>query len=146
MTNQEAKTLSEIFGADSFKFGGLSPELTVKIVRIQIAVDPIAKSVKEAIDTAVKSLSTPRFKELNEQVQAGKIAVGSPEAIEFMDLREAFNKKFEEAIKPTLEAKIEATIPTITEDEFKELCKANSFTGSTPVTLYSLLVDTSGKA
>ena len=115
-------------------------------MRIQIAVDPIAKSVKEAIDTAVKSLSTPRFKELNEKVQASKIAVGSPEAIEFMDLREAFNKKFEEAIKPTLEAKVKASIPTITEDEFKELCKANSFTGSTPVTLYSLLVETHGVA
>lgn len=145
MTKQEAKTISEIFGAESFKFGGLSPELTIKVVRIQIIVDPIAKSVKDAIETAVKGVTTPRFKELNEKVQAGKVNVGTPEAAEFFDLREAFDKKFNEAIKPTLEAKVEATIPTLTEEEFKELCKANSFTGSTPVTLFSLLVDTTSK-
>ncbi|MGN0309530.1 MAG: hypothetical protein ACI4C3_02925 [Bacteroides sp.] len=140
MIKEDAKKLSEILSSDTFKFGGLKSDLVIKIVRIQIIIDPIAKAVKEAAETAVKSLTTPRFKELNEKAQAGKLQLGTPEATEFIELRSSFDEKFEKAMAPINSAKVEAEVPTLTEEEFKDLCTANSFTGAIPATIYRLLV------
>lgn len=146
MLKKEALTLSKIFGSEAFAFKGLSSDLTVKIVQVQIEVDPIAKEIETAEETARKSLMTPRLKELIEKVRGGKIMTGSLEAFEFERLQEDFNNKFKKAVSTVLDAEKALNLPSFSEEDFKEICKANAFTGTTPKDIYTLLVQPNNAA
>lgn len=143
MLKKEALTLSRIFGSESFAFKGLPFDLTIKIVQVQIKVDPIAKEIEAAEETARKSLMTPRLKELIEKVRGNKIMQGTAEAFEFEHAQEDFNDKFKKAVSAVSDAEKTLDLPSFTEEDFKEICKANTFTGVTPKDIYTLLVQPS---
>lgn len=140
---QDIEKLSILLSRDKFKYGKCSNATRIKIVRMQILIDPIAESVKKARETADKQFMSERLKYLLGEVQKQAIKIETPEAKEFEKLYREYNENMEKTISVVLEDRIDPKIEKLSMKEYEEILDSNSdwLSGDTPKFLFINLVD-----
>ncbi|MCP3893198.1 MAG: hypothetical protein GY706_01000 [Bacteroides sp.] len=143
MTKKDIEMLSDIMSRQDFKFGECSDKTRIKIVRIQMIIDPIAEAVKKARETADKQFMSSRLKELLEKVQQQKMMSDDPDVYEFNKLLKAYNENVKEAMTPVLDATVDVKLEKLSLSEYDSVLDSNAdwISGGTPKFLFLNIVD-----
>lgn len=143
MKNRDIKKLSEILSFEKFKFSKLSNETRIKLVRIQIVVDPISEELGKAREKASKQFTTPRFEELNSKVANHQLNIPSAEADEYIKLSKEFNENMGKTLDPVFDEDRKIVFGKLTLEEYGKVIDANEdwLTGDMPKTLFMHIVD-----
>ncbi|MEG0887908.1 MAG: hypothetical protein RSH25_05485 [Bacteroides sp.] len=143
MTKSDIEKLSNILSRQDFKFGKCSNKTRIKIVRMQILLDPIAEAVKKARETADKQFMSSRLKELLEKVQQQKMMADDPDVYEFDKLFKAYNENVKEAMTPVLDATVDVKLEKLSLSEYDSVLDSNAdwISGGTPKFLFLMIVD-----
>lgn len=143
MKNRDIKKLSEILSSDNFKFSKLSNETRIKLVRIQIVVDPVSEDLNKAREKASKQFTTPRFEELNSKAVNRQLNVGEKDADEYIKLSEEFNKNMTKTLEPIFDEDKKIVFGKLTLEEYGKVIDANEdwLTGDKPKFLFMHIVD-----
>lgn len=133
--------LSDLFARKDFKYGKCSQAARIKIVRLQIVLDPISQTVKDAREKAEKAFMSERLKALLPKAMNGRLS--EEEGAEFEELYPSYEKSFIGATKPTLDKEVAMKLEKLTLKEFNEIFESNSdwMTGNTPKLIFTNLVD-----
>ncbi len=143
MTKKDIEMLSDILSRQDFKFGECSDKTRIKIVRIQMIIDPIAEAVKKARETADKQFMSSRLKELLEKVQQQKMMSDDPDVYEFNKLLKAYNENVKEAMTPVLDATVDVRLEKLSLSENDSVLDSNKgwIYGGIPKFLFMHIVD-----
>lgn len=143
MTQGDAERLSIVLSSTQFKTSKCDNATRIKLVRIQIAIDPIAEQVKKARETVDKQFMSERLKELISLSQEKKILEGTPEASELYKLYEDYKKNADEAMSAVLDKQVDIVIDKLNVKEYGDVMDSNGdwISGDTPKLIFVNLVD-----
>lgn len=145
ITQKDAERLSNTLANAQFKTSKCEGSTRIKLVRTQIAIDPISDQVKKARETAEKQFLSDRLKELIKLSQDKKIVIGTPEAAELQSLFDAYQKNMDDAIGEILEKEVPVPFEKLTIKEYEAVLESNAdwISGDVPKLIFTQLVDES---
>ena len=140
MKRSDVEKLSHILSCNDFKYNKCSRETRIKLIRIQILVDPVAKAMKETREQVETKCMSWKLRKYLEKYQGGKLE--KEDVPEFNTLYKAYDEAYCTAIAPALDEKIPVAIDKLTESQYDELFDSNAdwMAGDVPKFLYLSLV------
>ena len=139
--NFEVEQLSTILSGSRFKFTNMDNATRIRVVRIQILLDPISESLDKARKTAESRFSTERLISLNEKKQQGELS--DVEDMEFKLLFDEFRDNMENALSPLMNEYADVEPDKLSLGQYRQLLDANAdwMTGSIPKLIFLHLVN-----
>ena len=145
MKKIDVEKLSQILGRNDFRYNKCSHGTLIKLVRIQIQVDPVAESVKKARELTEKRFMGDKLRKYLEKYQGGELE--KEQVPEFNELYKSYERAYVEAILPTLEEKAKISFDKLSVKEYGELFESNTdwMSGDIPKFLFQTITDDSLK-